>query len=99
MFLLLFICAVFGTKLISEHEISDHISGKIICDLCKSLINSISNLDGHIVKEYLESLCAKASGFLNSICIKIADFGIDQLVKLLYEKVQSDIICSKIKAC
>lgn len=96
MLLLLFVCIVFGVKSISETE---NISGKIVCDLCKSLINSISNLDGHIVKEYLESLCAKASGFLNSICIKIADFGIDQLVKLLHEKVQSDIICSKIKAC
>lgn len=74
-------------------------SGSVVCGLCKSLIGTLGNLDGHRVKEYIDSLCAKASGFVATICIKITEFGIDKLIELLHEKVEPEVVCSKIKLC
>lgn len=74
-------------------------SGEIVCSLCKSLIETLSKLDGHRVKDYINTLCAKASGFIATVCTKIVDFGIDKLVELIREKIEPEEVCIKIHLC
>lgn len=77
--------------------------GNIVCNLCTGAIDKIKeileNNGGQRVKDYINNLCDKASGFINSLCNKIIDFGIDKLIELIENKVDSQVICEKIHAC
>lgn len=78
-------------------------SGSIVCNLCTGAIDKIKEIleknGGQRVKDYIDNLCNKASGFINSLCNKIIDFGIDKLIQLIENKVDSQVICEKIHAC
>nr|AAF04195.1 pore-forming protein isoform B precursor [Entamoeba dispar] len=77
--------------------------GSILCNLCKDTVNLIENLltvDGaQAVRQYIDNLCAKADGFLGTLCNKILSFGVDELVKLIENHVDPVVICEKIHAC
>ena len=77
--------------------------GDIVCNLCIGAIDKIKEIlernRGQRVKDYIDNLCDKASGFINTLCNKIIDFGIDKLIKLIENKVDSQVICEKIHAC
>ena len=76
---------------------------KIICKLCSQLIDTMKNIldknGGKRVKQYLDTLCDKASGFIATICEKVVNFGIDKLIDLIENKVDSTEICTKIHLC
>lgn len=78
-------------------------AGEIVCNLCKDTIGVIEDLiikDGaNSAKEYIDNICLKTSGFLNTMCEKLLDFGIDEIVKLIENHVDAMEICTKIKAC
>nr|AAP80379.1 invapore A [Entamoeba invadens] len=77
--------------------------GKIVCNLCKDLIITLENLltskGADKVKEYIDNLCGKVSGFLAGLCTKVLDFGVDKLIEMINNKVDPATICSKIHAC
>ena len=77
--------------------------GPIVCNLCVGTINKLKDIlkknGGQKVKDYLDTLCAKASGFIATVCNKIVDFGIDKLIKLIEDKVDSNVICQKVHLC
>ncbi|BFU22068.1 nonpathogenic pore-forming peptide precursor, putative [Entamoeba histolytica HM-1:IMSS-B] len=77
--------------------------GEILCNLCTGLINTLENLlttkGADKVKDYISSLCNKASGFIATLCTKVLDFGIDKLIQLIEDKVDANAICAKIHAC
>ena len=85
-----------------EQEEIEH-EGTIICNLCTGTIDKIKEIldrnGGQRVKDYIDNLCDKVSGFIASLCNKIIDFGIDKLIQLIEDKVDSQIICQKIHAC
>nr|Q07831.1 RecName: Full=Non-pathogenic pore-forming peptide amoebapore A; Short=APNP; Flags: Precursor [Entamoeba histolytica]AAA18632.1 pore-forming peptide [Entamoeba histolytica] len=77
--------------------------GPIVCNLCTGLINTLENLlttkGADKVKDYIDSLCNKASGFIATLCTKVLDFGVDKLIQLIEDKVDANAICAKIHAC
>jgi len=79
------------------------IEGTIVCNLCTGTIDKLKEIaeknGGSRVKEYLDTLCSKASGFISTLCNKLVDFGIDKLIELITNKVDSQVICEKIHAC
>ena len=79
------------------------LKGEIVCDLCTGTIDRLKDIietsGAEKVKSYLETLCDKASGFINTICDKLVEFGIDKLIQLLENKVDSMEICQKVKLC
>ena len=87
-------------NMICSSELRDE---KIVCKLCSQLIDTMKNIldknGGKRVKQYLDTLCAKASGFIATICEKVVNFGIDKLIDLIENKVDSTEICTKIHLC
>jgi len=87
-------------NVICSSELRDE---KIVCKLCSQLIDTMKNIldknGGKRVKQYLDTLCAKASGFIATICEKVVNFGIDKLIDLIENKVDSTVICTKIHLC
>ena len=77
--------------------------GPIICNLCIDTINHLKNIveDKGIesAREYLDSLCAQAPGFISNICTDFVNFGMDEILKLIENRVDSNIICQEIHAC
>lgn len=77
--------------------------GQIVCNLCKDTVNLLENLltvDGaEKVKEYIDLLCNKSIGFLNTLCEKVLNFGVNELVKLIENHVDAEQICVSIHAC
>ena len=84
-------------------DINYELQGTIICSLCTGLIERLKEiLETHgadKIKAYLESLCDKASGFINTLCDKLVNFGIDKLIELIENKIDSNVICQKINVC
>jgi len=87
-------------NVICSSELRDE---KIVCKLCSQLIDTMKNIldknGGKRIKQYLDTICAKASGFIATICEKIVNFGIDKLIDLIENKVDSTEICTKIHLC
>ncbi|KAL7711475.1 Invapore A [Entamoeba marina] len=79
------------------------VNSGVLFTLCVDLINTLEKLltvDGaEKVEEYIDNLCAKASGYVASLCTKVLDFGLDKLVELITNKVDATKICESIKAC
>ena len=82
---------------------AQYVQGDIVCNLCKDFINLVKDLltiDGaNAVRQYIDETCAKASGFLHTLCLKVLDFGVDELVKLIENNVDAQTICASISAC
>ncbi|KAL7716037.1 Invapore A [Entamoeba marina] len=79
------------------------VNANVLCTLCVNLINTLEKIltgDGaEKVEEYIDTLCAKASGFIATLCTKVLDFGLDKLVELITNKVDANTICESISAC
>ena len=79
------------------------VQGEAICNLCTGLLTTLEGIiekkgETHL-KTYLETLCAKADGFVQSLCNKIVDFGVDKLIGMLLDKIDPQAICTSIHAC
>lgn len=78
-------------------------AGEIVCNLCVDavgLVERLLTIDGaERAKEYIDNLCAKTSGFLNTLCEKILDFGVDEIIKLIETHVEPHEVCVKLHAC
>ena len=82
---------------------SANIQGEAIYNLCTGLIHTLEELllgKGSLaVKNYIETLCAKTSGLLETLCNKILDFGVDKLVEMIESKADPTTICTSLGAC
>ncbi|KAL7714734.1 Invapore A [Entamoeba marina] len=79
------------------------VNAGILCNLCIDLVNTLEKLltvnGAEKVKEYIDTLCNKASGYIASLCTKVLDFGVDKLVDMIINKVDPNAICETIHAC
>ena len=79
------------------------IEGEIVCNLCTSLVGTLENIlttsGAEKVRDYINTLCAKASGFIATICNSILNFGVDELIKLIQNRANPTEVCTKIHAC
>ena len=77
--------------------------GELICNLCVDACNQLKELAEtkgiDAVKNYLNSLCEKVSGFILHLCDAVVNFGIDELLKLIENRVDSNEICKSIGVC
>ena len=79
------------------------VENKFVCTLCVDLVqvlkNLVENQGANAVRNYIDSLCGKASGFLSTLCTRVLDFGVDKLIELIENRVDPQQICQKIHAC
>ena len=79
------------------------VESKFVCTLCVDLVqvlkNLVENQGASAVRSYIDSLCGKASGFLSTLCTRVLDFGVDELIKLIENRVDPATICATIHAC
>lgn len=77
--------------------------GELICNLCIDACNQLKELAEtkgiDMVKTYLNSLCEKVSGFILHLCDAIVNFGVDELIKMIENHVDSKKICQSIGVC
>ncbi|BFU19081.1 amoebapore C, putative [Entamoeba histolytica HM-3:IMSS] len=75
----------------------------VLCPVCTSLVGKLIDLvlGGAVdkVTDYLETLCAKADGLVETLCTKIVSYGIDKLIEKILEGGSAKLICGLIHAC
>ncbi|KAL7714821.1 Invapore A [Entamoeba marina] len=79
------------------------VNAGVLCNLCESLINTLEKLlsgkGEDAVKEYIDTFCNKASGFIATLCTKVLDFGVDKLIEMILNKVDATTVCESIHCC
>ncbi|EDR24723.1 Pore-forming peptide ameobapore C precursor, putative [Entamoeba dispar SAW760] len=75
----------------------------VVCPVCTSLVGKLIDfvIGGAVDKatDYLETLCAKADGVIETVCSKIVSYGIDKLIEKIIEGGSAKLICGLIHAC
>lgn len=77
--------------------------GPIVCNLCIDTCEKLKELAEtkgiETAREYLENLCSGVSGFLGSLCKGVVNFGMDEILKLIENRVEPEKICQNIGIC
>ncbi|KAL7717959.1 Pore-forming peptide ameobapore C [Entamoeba marina] len=88
---------------IQKEQLDDSKQWTPLCITCEGFVEGLEHslLDASTEKalNFLEGLCDKTSGFFETICSSIFDYGIDEFVVAILEKVAARALCTMIMLC